>query len=142
MKSTDPVYGSGPYIPPSSRPADGGDAVHRELAYVVRAVVERREPAAVEPARVDDPLGRGSVVVDVADDHGGAALDGVAERGQGIGRRGGGGTRGARGLGPVAHPDRGRDRLHLRRLPCRHGARGTATATPPGTAQVRPADPH
>ena len=76
---------------------------------VVGAVVVRREPAAVEAARVDDPLAVGAVVVDVADDDGAAGLDRLPQGGQRA-RRGRGrlGARGPRGLGPVAGADRGR----------------------------------
>ena len=48
--------------------AHTGDAVHGELPDVVGAVVVRRQPAAVEAARVDDPLAVRAVAVDVADD--------------------------------------------------------------------------
>src|SRR5687767_9159941 len=59
--------------------ADARDPVHRELAYVVRAVVEGRQPSAVEPSRVDDPFAVGAVVVDVADDDRAARLDRVPQ---------------------------------------------------------------
>jgi len=53
--------------------------VHGEQPDVVRAVVVGGEPATVHTDRIDDPLGRDTVAVDVPDHHRAAGLDGLAQ---------------------------------------------------------------
>ncbi|HEX2175942.1 MAG TPA: hypothetical protein VHG70_08515 [Nocardioidaceae bacterium] len=48
---------------------DRADAVHRERAGVVGAVVVRREPAALDAQRVHQPLGQPTAAVDVGQPH-------------------------------------------------------------------------
>src|SRR5688572_2098920 len=97
------VYGLGAGL----QRADRGDPVDGEPAYVVGAVVVGGELATLDGQRVDDAVGGGAVVVDVPDQHRGAVLDRVSQRGQRPTRAERGRGCGARRGRALAGADRG-----------------------------------
>src|SRR4051794_1497391 len=125
-KSTKKVYGAAPAgLPkrPSAGLVDrlhGPDPVDGELPHVVGPVVAGGEPATVDAHRIDQPLGRRPVVVDVVDQHGPTGLDGLAECGERAHRRQCPRRRGGepRLVGPVAGPDCRDDLGQARLEPC------------------------